>query len=315
MLQSQQYGRLLEPGLRKIFLETYSEVPEQYSKVFNIQNSTKAIETDLRIGGFGLFEKKDSAGSVQYQDPAGTQSLQYIHEEFASGFTVERKLVDDEQYNQIGKFSAALGRAARATIETRAADVLNTAFTTNGFDGVPLISATHKNLDGSTQSNQLVADALTGATANGQLSDKNLKAALVQMRAQKDDKGILIQTMPKILVVPPQLEYIAKTILQSSNLSAQGSGSGMTNDVNVLQSRLQVVVMDYFTYTASAGKYPWLLIDPTVAQLNFFWRKKLEFGNEQDFSTMQYKYRAYMRFSVGYSDFRGVFGSTGVGAA
>jgi phage major head subunit gpT-like protein len=314
MLTSANYGRLLEPGLRKIFMETYSEIPEQYSKVFNVQTSNKAIETDLRMGGFGLFEKKDSAGAVKYEDPTGTQPLQYIHEEFAKGFSVERKLIDDEQYNQINKMSAALGRSARATIETKAADVLNGAFTTNGFDGVPLISNSHVRLDKGTMSNALQSTDGAGA-ANGALSDRNLKAALVQMRRQVDDKGILIQTTPKLLVVPPSLEYIARTLVESASLSTTGNGGTYNSDKNVIQGRLQVVVMDYFNYTASAGKYPWLLIDPTVAQLNFFWRKKLEFGNQRDFDTMQYKYQAYMRFSVGYSDYRGVFGSDGTGAA
>jgi len=315
MLQSQQFGRLLEPGLRKIFMETYKELPEQYSKIFNVQTSNKAIETDLRIGGFGLWDRKDSAGMVTFQDTPDTQALQYIHEEFASGFTVERKLVDDEQYNQISKMSKALGRAARATIETKAADVLNNAFTVNGFDGQPLFSATHKRLDGQTMSNRLANSDGAGA-ADGALSDRNLKAALVQMRRQVDDKGILIQTNPKYLVVPPSLEYTAKTILQSSNLSQAGNGtSSVTNDKNVIQNSLQLIVLDYFTYTPAAGKYPWFLLDPAVAELNFFWRKRLEFKQDEDFSTMAAKYRGYMRFSCGYSDYRGVFGSTGANAA
>jgi hypothetical protein len=191
MLQSAQFGRLLEPGLRKIFLESYKEIPEQYSQVFNVQDSKKSIETDLRIGGFGLWEKKDSAGMIQFQDPTGSQALQYIHEEFGSGFTVERKLVDDEQYNQIGKMSAALSRAARATIETKAATIFNTGVEggagvnapVNGFDGKPLISATHVRLDGGAMSNILAAGDGAGA-ANGALSDRNLKAALIQMRRQ-----------------------------------------------------------------------------------------------------------------------------------
>jgi phage major head subunit gpT-like protein len=314
MITSAQYGRLLEPGLRKVFMESYNEIPEQYSKVFNVQDSKKAIETDYRMGGFGLFDKKESAGAVKYEDPTATQALQYIHEEFAKGFSVERKMIDDEQYNQINKMSAALGRSARATIETKAADVLNGAFTSNGFDGVPLISATHKRLDGGAMSNLLGATDGAGA-ANGALSDRNLKAALVQMRRQVDDKGILIQTSPKLLVVPPSLEYIARTLVESAALSTTGNGGTYNSDKNVIQGRLQVVVMDYFTYTQAAGKYPWLLIDPTVAQLNFFWRKRLEFGNDRDFSTKAYKYDAYMRFSVGYSDYRGVFGSDGSGAA
>lgn len=309
MLVSQHFGRLLEPGLRKIFMETYKELPEQYSKVFNVQNSNKAIETDLRMGGFGLWDKKDSAGSVVFQDPTETQALQYIHEEFASGFTVERKLIDDEQYNQIGKMTKSLARAARATIETKAITVLNNAFTVNGFDGVPLISASHKRLDGGTMSNQLAAGDGAGA-ANGALSDRNLKAALIQTRRQVDDRGILIQVQPKKLIVPPALEFQARTILEGANLSVNGTGSGNTNDKNVLNGKLEIVVMDYLTSNTA-----WFLLDPTVAELNFFWRKRLEFKNDEDFSTMQAKYRGYMRFSAGYSDYRGIFGSSGVGAA
>lgn len=308
MLQSANFGRLLEPGLRKIFMESYTELPEQYSQVFNVQTSNKAIETDLRMGGFGLWEKKDSAGAVKYQDPVDPQALQYIHEEFASGFEIERKFIDDEQYNQISKMSKSLGRAARATIETKAAQIFNDAFTVNGFDGVPLISATHKRLDGGSMSNRL--QALNGGIADGALSDRNLKAALIQIRKQVDDRGILIQTKPSVLVIPPELEYTANTLLQSANLSAQGTGSGMTNDKNVIQNRFKVVVMDYLTSDKA-----WFLLDPAVAELNFFWRKKLEFGQEKDFSTMKAKYQGYMRFSVGYSDYRGVFGSAGTGVA
>jgi phage major head subunit gpT-like protein len=308
MLQSQPFGRLLEPGLRKIFQETYKEVPEQYSAVFNVQDSKKAIETDLRMGGFGMWDKKDSAGSIQYEDPTDTLPLQYIHEEFSKGFTVERKFIDDEMYGTIGKWTKSLARGARATIETNAAAIFNNAFTTNGFDGQPLISATHKRLDGGTMSNRLANTDGAGA-ADGALSDRNLKAALIQTRRQVDDKGILIQVQPKILVVPPALQFIAQTIVQSTNVSAQGTGSGITNDKNTIPN-LRVVVMDYFTSNTA-----WFLIDPTVAELNFFWRRRLEFKNTEDFDTMQAKYRGYMRFSCGYSDYRGVFGSLGTGAA
>lgn len=331
MLQSANFGRLLEPGLRKVFFNTYKELEPQYSKVFKVQTSDKAIETDLRLGGFGLFEKKDSAGSIQYQDPTGSQALQYIHEEYASGFTVERKLIDDERYNQINKMSANLGRAARATIETIAVTVLNNAFTQNGWDGVPLISGTHKRLDGKFQSNLLgrsvnvdtgaTTDGTTGAPVygavyNGAMSDRNLKGALTQARAQVDDRGIKIQCNPNKVVVPPTLKFVTETILNSAGISILGTGWANSttvdnaNSTNVIKNKLEVVVLDYLTSDTA-----WFVIDTSIAELNFFWRKKLEFGNEKDFNTMQQKYSAYMRFSVGYSDYRGIVGSLGTGAA
>lgn len=312
MLQQGQYGRLLEPGLRKIFFETYKELPEQYSQVFKVQGSEKAIETDYRMGGFGLWEKKESAGSVKFQDPTGTQPLQYIHEEFASGFVVERKLIDDEQYGTINKMSSALSRAARATVETKSIEVLNTAFTANGFDGAPLISTTHKRLDGGGLNN-LLSVAYGASAINGALTDQNLKASLVQARAQVDDAGILIQCQPKIIVVPPALEFVAKTIIGGDNISTTGNGANFNSDINVVKSRLRVVVMDYLNVATAPNA--WFVIDPTVAELNFFWRTKLEFAREGDFSTMQQKYRGYMRFSAGYSDFRGIVGSKGTNAA
>jgi phage major head subunit gpT-like protein len=324
MLQQGQYGRLLEPGLRKIFFETYKEVPEQYSRVFNVEKSTKAIETDFRMGGFGLWEKKESGGMTKFQDTPTPQALQYIHEEFGAGFTVERKMMDDDQYSQIKKMPQALGRAARATIETKSADILNGAFSNNGFDGVPLISTTHKRLDGGTLSNQLQASVAGSGVDNGFLSDRNLKAAMVQMRKQVDDKGILIQAIPNILVVPPQLEYIAKTIVGSQTISLTGNGmygvgqaggvSTSTADsavgMNAIQNKLEVVVMDYLSDSKT-----WFLMDTRTAQLNFFWRVKPEFKSETDFETDQYAYKGYMRFSVGYSDYRGIVGSNGTGLA
>lgn len=317
-IQQGNYGRLLEPGLRKIFMETYAEKPEQFSQVFNVMTSDKAIETDYRIAGFGLFDPKESMGSVKYQEASGTQTLQYVHQEFASGYMVERKLIDDEQYNTINKMSAALARAARATVETEAAKVFNNAFTTNGFDNTPLISGSHKRADGnaflSTNGNRL-ATAYGAAQADGALSDRNLKAALVQARAQTDDKGILIQCQPSVLIVPPALAYTAQTIVGGTNLSVLGTGllSGGTADSNTAKNTLppmRVIVLDYL-----ASSTAWFILDPKIHQLNFFWRKKLEFKNIEDFDTMQAKYRAYMRFSVGWSDYRGIVGSLGTGTA
>lgn len=315
-IQQGNYGRLLEPGLRKIFFETYQEKPEQFSQVFKVQTSDKAIETDFRMGGFGLFDQKDSMGAVNYQEPTGTKPLQYIHQEFASGYIVERKLIDDEQYNTINKMSSALARAARATVETQAASVLNNAFSGSytGFDGKPLIATDHVRLDGGSLSNRL-ATTYGAAAADGALSDRNLKAALVQARAQVDDRGILIQCQPSVLIVPPALEYTARTLVGGVNLSVLGTGlvSGGTTDAATAKNTLppfKIVVMDYLTSSTA-----WFILDPTVAQMNFFWRKKLEFKNMEDFDTMQAKYRAYMRFSCGWSDYRGIVGSAGTGTA
>jgi phage major head subunit gpT-like protein len=322
MLVSSTYGRLLEPGLRKIFFDSYRELPEQFSQVFKVQNSDKAVETDYRMGAFGLFEVKESGGSIKYDDPTRGLPLQYIHEEYAKGFTVERKLIKDAMYNQINKMPAKFGIAARATVEKVAAKVLIDAFTVNGFDGKPLISTTHMALNDKTVINNRLSTAFGATAADAALSDKSIKAALTQAATQKNDAGILVQCKPSVLVVPPALANIAETIVGSPSISMLGNGTLTTNvsnassEKNIVGNKIKkVVVMDYLSADQGGSDTAWYVIDPTVAELNFFWREKLEFANENDFDTMQAKYRAYMRFSVGYSDFRGIVGSLGTGAA
>lgn len=314
-IQSGNYGHLLEPIVRKWFWDYLKEYPEEFSRVFKVNNSKKAIETDARLGGFGLWDKKGTMDSTQYADLPPELALQYIHETYSKGFVVEREMVDDEQWSLIKKLPASLARGARASIETLAANVLNTAFTNTGYDGVSLANASHPRLDKGTAVSNL---------ASGTLTDANLKLAMIQAHEQVDDAGILVQMMPKLLVVPPQLEFTAKTIVGSANLSPNGNGTlsaGVSNaatDKNVLQNGLQVVVMHYLqpldgsnNPSVAGTNYPWFLIDPTISELNFFWRERLSFKSENDFDTDQYKYKGRYRCSVGYSDFRGIIASPG----
>ena len=287
----QGYGKLLEPGLRKIFFETYKEKAEQYSKVFNILSSTKAIETDARMGGFSLWNEKGTLDSTEYENLTKLDTTTYKHTTYSKGFQVEKELVDDEQYSQINKASKALARVARATIETKTASVLNNAFTVNGgFDGVPLISASHVRSDGGTTSNAI------GALA---LSEANLEVAMKLASEQVDERGIKIQMMPDILIVPRALEYTAEKIIKTVNMPG-----GNNNDINPMQGKFRIVVMDYLTDNDA-----WFLVDSTMNPLNFFWREKLSFKNETDFDTDVAKFKGRMRFTYGFSDFRGILGA------
>lgn len=287
----QGYGKLLEPGLRKIFFETYKEKPEQYSKVFNILSSQKAIETDARMGGFSLWNEKGTLDSTEYENLTKLDTTTYKHTTYSKGFQVEKELVDDEQYSQINKASKALARVARATIETKAASVLNGAFTVNGgFDNLPLISASHVRSDGGTTSNSI--GALT-------LSEANLEVAMKLASDQVDERGVKIQMMPDVLIVPRALEYTAEKIIKTVQMPG-----GNNNDINPMQGKFRIVVMDYLTDNDA-----WFLVDSAMNPLNFFWREKLSFKNETDFDTDVAKFKGRMRFTYGYSDFRGILGA------
>jgi phage major head subunit gpT-like protein len=286
------YGKLLEPGLRKIIFETYNEKPEQFSKVFNVVSSKKAIETDARMGGFSLFNEKATLDSTEYEDLTSLDTVQYKHVTYAKGFIVEKELVDDEQYGQIRKAAQALARAARSTVEVKAATVLNNAFTTSteNWKGEALVSATHSLLGGGTSSNYL------GALA---LDEGNLELAFKLAREQVDERGLKIQMNPNLLIVPPGLEFTAEKLAKSIQLPGSPN-----NDINPLRGRFQIVVLDYLTDANN-----WFLADTSMMPLNFFWREKMSFKSENDFDTDAAKYKARMRFSYGWTDWRGIIGS------
>jgi phage major head subunit gpT-like protein len=293
-IQSGYYGKLLEPGLRKIFFETYKEKPEQYPNFVNILTSEKAIETDARFGGFSQWNKKGTLDATEYEDPSGKLTTTYKHDTFSKGFQVEKELVDDEQYNIINKMPKALARAARATIEQNVSTLLTTSFTASPTNpnGEALISGTHALLgaQGGTTSN------LIGALT---LSEANLEVALKLASQQVDERGLKIQVMPDTLIVPRALEFTAEKIVKSVQLPGTNN-----NDINPLQGRFKVVVLDYLTSDTN-----WWMVDSTMNPLNFFWREKLNFKSENDFDTDAAKYKGRMRFSYGWTDYRGIFGS------
>ena len=305
---SQNFGKLLEPGLRKVFFQTYAEVPEQFSKIYNVLKSNKAKETDYGLGAFGDWTKRTSELSeVTYGKISPGLERTYIHEAFTAGFMISRELYDDEQYGQMNKMAAALARSGRAFIEKTAAKPLIQAFSdgkssgssdVNIYDGKTLISDKHPLVDGGSKTG---SNLVTGA-----LTDANLKIALKCMRETVDEAGNLISARAKKLVVPPALEYQAREILNST----QTAGTDL-NNTNSVKGMLDLVVYDYLGADAGGSDTAWFIIDPTLCELNFFWRVKPEFKSDEDFDTLVAKYRGYFRFSCGVSDWRGIVGSAG----
>lgn len=297
---SDNFGKLLEPGLRKIFFETYAEVPEQFSKIYKMNTSKKAKEYDYGMGAFGDWEvRATNLSEVAYDTLSPGLERVYTHKAFTKGFMIERELYDDEQYRQINKFPAAMARAGRAFVEKEAAKTLNYGFLNAKaiYDGKALFSAAHPLLDSTKLGTNLVTGALT---------DTNLKAALQAMRETVDEAGNLIGLTPTRLIVPPALEHTAKVIINST----QVSGSDY-NDINTVKGALEVMVYDYIGEAAGGSDTAWFIQDTSRHELNFFWRVKPEFKWDEDFDTFVSKYRGYMRFSYGVSDWRGVMGSLG----
>jgi len=301
------FGDLLEPGLRKIMFDEYKAIPQAYTKVFNVLSSTKQDETDSGISGFGQFDNQTESGTLTYEDPIQGYDVSYTHQKFSKGFKVTEELWDDDQYNKIKKMPAKLGVSANRTVETQAADILNNAFVTTyttGGDGYALCSASHPRSDGGT------AQSNTGTAV---LSEAAIKAAELAMEQVLDDKGQLIQIMPNLLIVPPALKHTAKILLQSTGRPYDGT-TIYDKDANTLKGEYELMVWAYLSnVTTNGSDTAWFLMDTSIAELNFFWRKQLTFGQDESFDTDEALYKAKMRFSCGFSNWRGFWGSTGLG--
>lgn len=305
---SENFGKLLYPGLRKVFFETYDEIPEQFPKIFNVQTSSSATETDYGMGAFGDWEERTSeVSTVAYAKIKEGGEVTYKHKAFTKGFMIGRELYDDEKYGQMKKMAKALARAGRAKVEKDAITVL-----TNGFEGD---SGAFKGRDKKElfhSAHTLVDSVKTCSNiVEGALSRETLKEGLKLMRTQLDEAGNLIQMKATKLIIPPALEDEARRILHSVQID--GTNNNDTNEY-LKSAGLEIVVMDYLGEEAGGSDTMWFLQDGSRHELNFFWRVKPEFKNEEDFDTFVAKYRGYMRYSYGFSDWRGMVGSKGTPA-
>ena len=257
------------------------------------------------MGAFGDWtERTDELSPVAYAKIKDGGEVVYKHKAFTKGFMISRELNDDEKYGQMKKMAKALARAGRAKVEKDAITVLTKGFKSDagafkGRDGKELFHDQHTLVDSTKTCSNLMT---------GPLNETNLKKAIQMMASQLDEAGNLIQMKATKLIVPPALEDTALRLLHSSQLP----GTELNDTNEYLKNRLQVVVMDYLGATAGGSDTAWFLQDGTRHELNFFWRVKPEFKNEEDFDTFVAKYRGYMRYSYGFSDWRGMVGSKGL---
>lgn len=298
---SENWAELLEPGLRTIFevqraaLAASSRIPA----LFNMTTSSKAEEHDLGMGGFADWNAYE--GAIEYDENEQLFKTTYTHVEYVQGFQVERKLVDDDQYNVINRRPRGLAISAVRTREKSGASVFNNAFSASflGGDSKPLCETTHpySPTNATTVSNEGTA-ALTHAT---------VVATRELMRAYVDDRGELVPINPNLILVPPELEETALKIVRTM----RGPDTQIPDQVNYAASLVQSQGIDYLVWDYLTDANNWFLIDSQLASLylNWFDRVPLEFTMNpvSDFQLVA-QFRGYMRYSYGWSDWRWVYG-------
>lgn len=294
-----QIARLLWPGLNARWGTAYTEHPVEYTDLVDTFTSDKNYEEDQEMTGFGLAPIKTQGASVVYDTAGQGYTTRYTHIAYALGFIITHEALMDNLYEKIGmQRTGSLAFSMRQTKENVVANMYNRATNTNylGGDGKPLLATDHPSLSGN-QSNLLATAA--------DLSEAALEDLAVQIMQATNSRGMKIALMPRSLIVSPALAFEATRILKS----AQQNDSA-NNAINALKS------MGLFPEGVKVNHY---LTDPDAFYirtnapegLKLFQREAVSFAQDGDFDTSNLKYKAYERYSTGWSDWRALFGSPG----
>jgi len=292
------WGKLLWPGVNAWYGDSYNDFKTEYTDIFDVESSDRAYEEDVSVSSFGLAVQKGEGQPVEYDSEQQGFLDRYTHVTYSLGFVITKELVEDDQYSKAGKRKAqGLARSMRQTKEVVAANVLNRAFTA-GYtygDSKVLIATDHPNVAGGTWSNKL--------TTAADLSEAALESAWVQISKYTDDRGLRIQVMPKKLIVPVDEALNAMKIMGTEYEVGTNN-----NTINVVRAKFPggVVVNHYLTDTNA-----WFIKTDVPNGMKLFERVKDSFTMDDDFDTDNAKFKARMRFSVGASDKRGIFGTPG----
>ncbi len=298
---TENFGDLLEPGLRKIFTDQYNQIPEVYQSIFNVNTTDKPYEKDSSVGAFGDMEV--FTGTIGYDEVYQGYDVKYEFAEFAKGFKVERKMFDDDLYNIINRKPAGLSLAAKRTKEKYAASVFNDAFTGTGtlsISGLTILTNTEALSLCNTAHTSTASATTQGNYGTSALSPTSVEATRILGHGIKDDRDNLISVNYDTIVVPRSLEETAWVIINTT-----GKVDSDENNRSFLYGKYKVAVWDYLTDTNN-----WFMLDQVMSKmfLNWYTRVPLEFNQDKSFDTYIAKFSAYERYGFGWSDWRWLYG-------
>ena len=295
-----QLAKELEPGLNALFGLEYKNYENQHAEIFDTENSDRAFEEEVMLGGFGTANTKAEGAAVGYDDAQESFTARYTHETIALAFSITEEAVEDNLYDRIAtRYTKALARSMANTKQIKAANVLNNGFNSafTGGDGVELFSSAHVSLSSSTNRNEL-------STASD-LSETSLEQALIDIAAFKDERGLKIAARGMKLIIPSALQFTAERILKS----AQRVGTA-DNDINAVKS-MGMLPQGYVVNNFLTDTDAFFIKTDVPNGLKHMVRAPIKTAMEGDFDTGNMRYKARERYSFGFSDWRGIFGSEG----
>ena len=290
----------LLPGLNALFGLEYTTYQQEHKEIYETEQSERSFEEETKLSGFSAAPVKNEGSAIAYDNAQEAFTARYNHETIALGFSITEEAVEDNLYDSLSaRYTKALARAMAYTKQVKGAATLNNAFSSAyvGGDGVSLISTAHPLVSGGTNSNR-------PATA-ADLNETSLENAVIQIAAWTDERGLLIAAQPKKMVIPPALQFTATRLLET-NLRV-GTAD---NDINALKNNGSIpqgYCINHFLTDTNA----WFLMTDVPNGLKHFERAALVNSMDGDFDTGNVRYKSRERYSFGWSDPLGIFGSPG----
>ena len=294
-----QLVKELEPGLNALFGLEYKNYENQHTQIYSVESSDRAFEEEVMESGFGEAPVKSEGSGVSYDQAQEVYTARYTHETIALAFSLTEEAVEDNLYDRLSaRYTKALARSMAQTKQIKAAAVLNGAFTTSiGGDGVVLCSTSHPTLSGPNLSNTLATPA--------DLSETSLEQSLIDIAAFTDERGLKIAVQGLKLIIPKELMFTADRIMKSTLRVGTAD-----NDVNAIRN-MGMVPQGYVVNNFLTDPDAFFLKTDAPNGMKMFERVSMKTGFEGDFDTGNVRYKARERYSFGFSDPRGIFGSPG----
>ena len=295
-----QLVKELVPGLHALFGLEYERYNNEHEDIFDTESSERAFEEEVMLSGFGEAPTKGEGAAVVYDTAQESWTSRFTHETVALAFALTEEAIEDNLYDTLSsRYTRALARSMQTTKQVKAANVLNNAFSSSyvGGDGKELCATDHPTVANVDLRNELATAA--------DLNETSLEQALIDIADFKDERNLKVNAQAKKLIIPPALQFVADRLMETP-----GRVSTSDNDINAIRNMGMIsegyVVNHYLTDTDA------FFIKTDVPNgLKHFVRTPVSTSMEGDFETGNVRYKARERYSFGFSDWRGIFGSPG----
>jgi len=290
----------LLPGLNALFGLEYARYGEEHKEIYETETSERSFEEETKLSGFSAAPVKNEGSAIRYDNGQEAWTARYNHETIALGFSLTEEAIEDNLYDSLSaRYTKALARAMSYTKQVKAAAVINNGFSNSypGGDGVSLFSTAHPLVSGGTNSNT--------PSTQADLNETSLENAVIQIAAWTDERDLLIAAKPRKLIVPSSLQFVATRLLETSLRVGTND-----NDINALKNNGSIpegYTINHFL-TDNNG---WYLTTDVPNGMKHFVRTPLQNSMDGDFDTGNVRYKSRERYSFGWSDPLGMFGSQG----